>query len=335
MIPICRINNLWSYLMIKYSIIIPCYNVEQYINECLDSVLRQAYKDYELIVIDDCSTDRTYSILESYKSKFKNYTLIKQQHNSGVSVARNAGISVAKGKYVLFIDSDDFVTDDYLVTIDNCADDIELLSFGHNDYDKTTIKPSKMNVCIDMSDLFGWQKLLLKSFFASPVNKRYLLSIIKENDIAFEEGLVCYEDLTFNLEYCRYIENFVSIDKPLYFYRNHGKTTGKGKREWPNQFIISDYVYKSVKKFSDSKIIINDLYLYPYASYLIEITGIENKKNYKELVNKLIESNNFKHCVYHLKKKGKRIELLSWSLRHDIQPLSRLIIKSLSKIYIV
>ena len=90
------------------SVIIPVYNVEKYIDECLKSVVSQTYKNIEVIIINDGSTDKSEEIIRSYLDKYENITYIYQQ-NKGVSEARNLGLKNATGDYVLFVDSDDYI----------------------------------------------------------------------------------------------------------------------------------------------------------------------------------------------------------------------------------
>lgn len=103
------------------SIILPVYNVEAYLAECLSSVLAQSYLNYELICINDGATDSSLKILESFLSDFDNKMYIKSQENAGLSVARNMGLNLAKGKYIYFLDSDDWILPD---TIQLCIDNI-------------------------------------------------------------------------------------------------------------------------------------------------------------------------------------------------------------------
>ena len=90
------------------SVIVPAYNVEKYIEECLLSLVNQTYKDIEIIIINDGSTDKTKEIIIEYQEKYKNITGYNQKNN-GVSVARNLGLKIAKGEYVIFVDPDDYL----------------------------------------------------------------------------------------------------------------------------------------------------------------------------------------------------------------------------------
>ena len=100
-----------TFAAVKLSIIIPVYQVEKTLSRCIDSVLGQSFDDYELILIDDGSTDQSGAICDDYALRDSRICVIHQS-NSGLSSARNAGISIARGQYITFIDSDDFLGDD-------------------------------------------------------------------------------------------------------------------------------------------------------------------------------------------------------------------------------
>lgn len=102
------------------TIVVPVYKVEKYLNECVDSILRQSYKNFELILVNDGSPDRCGGICEDYKKKHSNIQVIHKA-NGGLSDARNAGIRVAKGEYITFVDSDDYISDDYLEKLVSAA----------------------------------------------------------------------------------------------------------------------------------------------------------------------------------------------------------------------
>lgn len=105
------------------SIIIPVYNSEEYIERCLNSVIAQSYKDWECIIVDDGSTDRSFSILESWAKRESRFNVLRQA-NAGAGIARNAGIEQAKGEYLVFVDSDDIIAPDYLEHLSHHTEDI-------------------------------------------------------------------------------------------------------------------------------------------------------------------------------------------------------------------
>ena len=102
--------------MPEFSIVVPIYNVEGYLKKCLDSILNQTFVDYEIILVNDGSTDQSLSIIKEYMSKYPDIKLINQE-NKGLSEARNSGLKEARGNYVLFVDSDDFIDKDLLLNL--------------------------------------------------------------------------------------------------------------------------------------------------------------------------------------------------------------------------
>ncbi|MGN1124999.1 MAG: glycosyltransferase family 2 protein, partial [Candidatus Gastranaerophilaceae bacterium] len=100
--------------MCKVSVIIPIYNVEQYLARCLDSVINQTYKNLEIICVNDCSPDNSINILEEYSQKDNRIKIIQREKNGGLSAARNSGFDIAVGEYVYFLDSDDWIDLDYI-----------------------------------------------------------------------------------------------------------------------------------------------------------------------------------------------------------------------------
>lgn len=114
--------------MVKYSFIVPVYNTEKYLERCLDSLVNQTLKDFEIIVVNDGSTDDSKKIISKYEKKYKNIKVINQK-NQGLSMARNNGVKEANGEYLIFIDSDDYVETNLLKEVDKEIGDSEILRF--------------------------------------------------------------------------------------------------------------------------------------------------------------------------------------------------------------
>lgn len=114
--------------MVKYSFIVPVYNTSKYLKKCFDSLVNQTFKDFEIIVVNDGSTDNSESIISRYEKKYDNIKVINQK-NQGLSMTRNNGVKEASGKYLIFIDSDDYVEKSLLKEIDKEINDIEVLRF--------------------------------------------------------------------------------------------------------------------------------------------------------------------------------------------------------------
>ena len=140
--------------MCKISIIIPIYNSEKYLTHCLDSILKQTYQDFEVILVNDGSTDNSAKICDNYTITDARFKVIHKQ-NQGVSIARNTGISYAKGEYISFIDSDDWIENDYLKNMINVADSSSdiIISGAICDYtDKQSKKLSVKDNNFNISD---------------------------------------------------------------------------------------------------------------------------------------------------------------------------------------
>ena len=115
----------------KYSIIVPAYNTEKYIDKCLKSIFSNTYKNFEVIIVNDGSTDKTEDIINKYIKKYDNIIYIKQK-NMGLSLARNNGVKKATGDYLLFIDSDDYVEKNLLENINKDIGDLDVLRYQLN-----------------------------------------------------------------------------------------------------------------------------------------------------------------------------------------------------------
>lgn len=130
--------------MKKVSVIIPIYNVDQYLTKCLESVINQTYKNLEIICVNDCSSDNSYTILEEYFQKDNRIKIIYREKNGGLSAARNSGLDVATGEYIYFIDSDDWIGLDYIdgmvKAIEKANTDI-VLNTNIQSVDKNIITP--------------------------------------------------------------------------------------------------------------------------------------------------------------------------------------------------
>ena len=202
-----------------FSIIIPVYNAEKYLNECLNSILRQEYNNYEVIMINDGSTDNSKKICEDYCHINNRFKLINQK-NMGVSLARNNGIKLANGKIILFVDSDDILMDGALNIIKNGIMDNDLLCYGY----KEVYKNNHNNILLNKNDLNS-KDIFLKSVYLTKEvggylwNKCFRADIIKKNKILFDTNLHYCEDLVFVIEYLKYCKKVYYLNKTLYMYR--------------------------------------------------------------------------------------------------------------------
>lgn len=202
------------------SVIVPVYNVEQFLAKCLDSILAQSYDDYEVIVVNDGSTDGSLEIVAAYEKKSDKIRVISQE-NKGLGGARNTGIQNACGKYICFIDSDDCIAPDTLAKLAQKtvahAVDIVLFDFEFVDMSGNTLSVQKM--FDTQTDIFfepsSFQELLLVS--PSACNKLFKTALFTDNHIFFPEK-VWYEDIRTIPKLYLHAESAAYIPQPFYQY---------------------------------------------------------------------------------------------------------------------
>lgn len=180
--------------MIKYSFIVPVYNTEKYLKKCLNSLVKQTFKDFEIIIVNDGSTDQSFKIINNFKQKYSNIKLINQE-NQGLSIARNNGVKKALGEYLIFVDSDDYVELDLLKQVDKNIGDADVLRFQiyeENEFYKNKVKEEESS--FDMVDGKTAIKLITNYEYVEPAwcyvyKKEYYV----RNKFSFKKG-VYHED---------------------------------------------------------------------------------------------------------------------------------------------
>lgn len=214
----------------KLSVIIPVYNSAEFLNKCIDSLVLQDYKDYELILVDDGSTDASYEICCEYAGKYDNIRVLRQE-NSGPSIARNNGIQAASGDYLSFVDSDDWVMPDYFSVLDAAmSQNTDLIFYGrmHPDGQKAENKVFPEGTFTSREKIIGF---LVKNYYsgdlASSTNKAYSRHLFGDSSLRFPASTVVEEDLLFVLQALDRSETLVSLSEPLYYYnrRDSGSVT--------------------------------------------------------------------------------------------------------------
>lgn len=220
------------------SIIIPVYNVEQYLHQCIESVLSQSISDFELLLVDDGSTDASGAICDDYASMDNRIRAIHIP-NSGVSVARNTGIEASKGEWITFIDSDDFVDPNYLECFQILKNDADLIVQGLEYYDNRNEHFFKqVRVCDSFLGEENFkekvaQNDLLRSGY--PVAKAYRRELLSDN-IRFNSSISFHEDHIFVLEAMNAAKSIRLVDSVAYKYRYfHSENSLSLKRHPWNQ----------------------------------------------------------------------------------------------------
>ncbi len=205
-----------------FSIIIPVYNTEKYLKECLDTIINQTHKDIEIIIVNDGSTDNSINIIRQYAEQDKRIIIIDQE-NKGLSEARNAGITAASGDYLIFIDSDDYIdlkTCEHLnnlLTQNNCS----IAVFGRyrfwDEKKEQDIIAPKDTIYNNGEDYF-YESVKHNCFTASSCNKAFRAKDIKQKKLTFTKGIL-YEDLFFVFQCLFSLTDVATLNLPLYYYR--------------------------------------------------------------------------------------------------------------------
>lgn len=314
-----------------FNIIIAVYNCEKYIKRCIKSVLNQDFKDFEIIIVDDGSDDKSGTICDSFA---KRDSRVKVFHieNSGVSKARNIGLDNVNSKYVLFLDSDDYIDENYLNTAFDLMEnkEIDLLNFGfYSDVEKNgkTISSdlifanekyysSKEEFNSDL--VYLWDMHMLYNIW----NKVYKATIIKENRIKFFKQNFA-EDMEFNKNYLNYCNTVYNSKKAFYHYFKErvGSITNKYNEDL---FNIRVREYYEFNKYFEMQGIEKEKYIEFSSRRFIErvlgcvenITSSKiNLKGKKEKIKSIVNNSLVKETILIAKPKSKKIKIMLYPIK--------------------
>lgn len=199
------------------SIVIPVYNVEKYLDRCLSSVVGQTFDNFEILLIDDGSTDTSLDICLKW-SKLDSRVTVLHQNNNGVSNARNIGIEMSKGGYIAFVDADDYVEHTYIQNLFEKRNIADLVVSGYSrvsEYQKPVLLGREGY--LKREELFFYM-LCTNIVTVACWNKFFKKSILIEHHIRFQEDIGVGEDMLFVTEYLRYCTSYYYINKTLYYY---------------------------------------------------------------------------------------------------------------------
>ena len=231
--------------MKNISVVVPVYNVEKYVETCIQSILDQTYTDFELILVDDGATDTSGTICDNFAAK-DNRIIVIHKKNGGLSDARNTGIQQASGKYLIFVDSDDFIEkntlqDTFLLAEQHQAD---VVVFGYyadvlnkNGAIQSHKNSGKDNILADPISIAKQVVFLKRNFvFDSSCNKLYLTDVIKKNNIWMPKGEI-FEDTAFNTALLPHINKMIITSNCYYHYmqRNANRITNTYN---PNKYVF-------------------------------------------------------------------------------------------------
>lgn len=206
------------------SIIVPVYNTEFYLERCIQSLLQQTYKNIEILLIDDGSTDGSAYLCDRFAEQYANIHVVHME-NGGVSAARNKGLDIAQGEFVLFIDSDDTISNTYVNLFINVSNDADIIIGAIEEIyvdEKSLVykKQIRDHQAFQQGYLFNEYYNLLE-LLRGPWIKLYRKSIIDTYHLRFDERLSVAEDQAFNFSYYRYIESYLVEPKCVYKYYHY------------------------------------------------------------------------------------------------------------------
>jgi glycosyltransferase involved in cell wall biosynthesis len=244
------------------SIIIPVYNIEQYISECIESVLAQTCADFELILVNDGSTDSSGKICRVYALSDERVIVINKR-NGGVSSARNAGIENSCGKYLWFVDGDDWIAPESVEKLSAKIreTDSDMINFNMKVVNDSKINDPKLKISnynlmnFEFNDFY--RNYYLKYLLGfGPCTKLFKGKIVRERGVRFDESESMGEDQIFNVEYYMHIKNFCYIPDSLYYYRKrqNSATTAPADDRYTYHFHLFEKKYNIIKNSSDDYI---------------------------------------------------------------------------------
>ena len=205
------------------SIIVPVYNAQNTLQRCIDSILKQTHRNFELFLIDDGSKDASGTICDAYAAKDSRITVFHEE-NRGVSAARNTALDHACGEYLQFLDSDDWITPDATQRLVQAAEehgaDMVISDFYRVVDDRVSIKGDiDEDIVLDREQFASHMMENPADFYYGVLwNKLYRRAIVEEHHLRMNPSISWCEDFLFNLEYIRYAERFYALRAPLYYY---------------------------------------------------------------------------------------------------------------------
>lgn len=329
----------------KVSIIVPIYNSEKYMSKCIESILNQTLSEIEIILVNDGSTDNSGKIIENYAKKDNRIKVIHQQ-NSGPSVARNKGMSIAKGKYIGFVDSDDYIESNMYEELYNNANNksIEVAMCSYNEkylYNdiEYVIKPKlDSNMIYEKEDI---KQGIISTFskndnygFYSLCNKLYLKEwLIKENltiDINRDHG----EDWWFNINVFSKLNSFVYIDKVLYNYvhSNNKSLMVKYRENQFDLFLDGRLKMKEImpKEYMDYNEF-NKRFVYEFSAYIIRtFKEVEDSKKRNLLIRNVLNNEEVKESCKNLSGLPIHFKVASYLIKNNFKSLAFIAYKGMS-----
>lgn len=289
--------------MIKVSVIVPVYNSAKYLNKCITSILNQTLKEFELIIVNDGSTDDSEKIISTFKDKRIHYF---SNSNHGIGYSRNFGIDRAIGEFICFVDSDDYIDNNMLLEMyeKSKKENIDFLvcNYFHVNQEKVTeFKIKKFN-----NTTLKDNKELILNINLGPCNKLIKRNLFSNNDFRFPENIK-YEDMLLMIKLLNNANNISLLNKSLCYFNVHSnsETTTLDKRVFDILKVLND-TKDYLKEYYDLESF-TDFFVYKITNYTIQQRYQQDKKTRNEFIDEafiFLNENfkNWKKCSY-LKKR--------------------------------
>lgn len=283
------------------SIIVPIYNVDKYLTRCIDSIRAQTYSNIEIILVNDGSTDNSLALCESYVLEDNRVKLINKV-NEGVAIARNTGLKVAKGKYIAFVDPDDWIEAEMYESLHHKIKETECLICLCDYYKDTKLRTSKKCFAFEedvldqneirsqiIPPMIGIEDIVPKYSYIMGCVWRGLFdrTFIETNKLCFEPGITIMEDLVFMVKALLKVPSAAFVHKPYYHYVQNPKSVlhSYNQKMWSDQMRVHDLLESSLSEAELEEVMRNRLdmrYIGMVFAALKNETFTKNNQDFKE-----------------------------------------------------
>lgn len=331
----------------KVSIIVPIYNSEKYMNKCIESILNQTLTEIEIILVNDGSTDNSGKIIDNYAKKDKRIKVIHQE-NSGPSVARNKGINIAKGKYIGFVDSDDYIEPTMYEELYNNANskNIEVAMCSYNEKHLYNEAEYVIKANLDSGSVYEKEDIknnIISTFsknenygFYSLWNKIYLREWLLKSNLELDVNRDHGEDWWFNINVFSKLRSFVYIDKALYNYvhSNNNSLMVKYRENQFDLFLDGRLKMKEImpKEYMDYDEF-NKRFVYEFSAYIIRtFKEVEDSKKRNLLIKNVLNNEEVKESCKNLSGLPIHFKVASYLIKNNFKSLAFITYKCISTI---
>lgn len=313
----------------KISIIVPVYNAGKTLNKCISSILQQTFKDWELILVNDGSTDNSALICDEYVQLDKRIKVFHKS-NGGVSSARNVGLDNAKGEWITFIDSDDWVENNYLSNLyQNDENDIVASYFIAEGWREWVSVPLKEYV-YDEGQMKDFMDNCLLDFIYI-CSKLFRHSIIKSYKLRFDENISYGEDTLFVYQYLQYIKSVRTSSEATYHYNCYGIGLSKQNYSWSIYWNILENLLNAIHNLEhvfkwNGKEVCNETVILIFKRYIYYTSSVYSIPYIRKELKSILKSSVIKEAIKGIEVRSWKGKLLNWLMLHDCLWMSAILL---------